>query len=48
MGTARAILQDGDVVILDESFAALDPESLSRALPRVLEHVPTLLVITHP
>jgi ATP-binding cassette subfamily B protein len=45
---ARALLQRADLVILDESFAALDPESLHRALGYVLEQAPTLLVIAHP
>ncbi len=29
---ARALLQDAELVVLDESFAALDPENLQRAL----------------
>jgi hypothetical protein len=29
-------------------LAALDPETLRQALPCVLEHAPTLLVIAHP
>jgi ATP-binding cassette subfamily B protein len=45
---ARAILQKADLVILDESFGALDPKSLRRALSCVLEQAPTLLVIAHP
>lgn len=45
---ARALLQGADMVLLDETFAALDPETLSRTLPRVLEQAPTLLVIAHP
>lgn len=45
---ARALLQRADLIVLDESFAALDPESLSRALRCVLERAPTLLVIAHP
>lgn len=44
---ARALLQGADVVVLDESFAALDPESLDRALGCVLERAPALLVIAH-
>ena len=35
-------------LILDESFAALDPETLRQALRCVLERAPTLLVIAHP
>jgi ATP-binding cassette subfamily B protein len=45
---ARAILQGVDFLILDESFAALDPQSLQRAMACVLERAPTLLVIAHP
>jgi ATP-binding cassette subfamily B protein len=45
---ARTLLQDADLVILDESFAALDPENLQRAMNSVLERAPTLLVIAHP
>ncbi len=45
---ARALLQGAEVVILDESFAALDPENLQRALHTALERAPTLLVIAHP
>jgi ATP-binding cassette subfamily B protein len=45
---ARALLQRAELVILDESFAALDPESLRQSLSCVLERAPTLLVIAHP
>jgi ABC-type bacteriocin/lantibiotic exporter with double-glycine peptidase domain len=45
---ARALLQGADVVVLDESFAALDPATLRQALPCVLERAATLLVIAHP
>ena len=45
---ARALLQGADLVVLDESFAALDPETLHRALRCVLDRVSTLLVIAHP
>jgi len=45
---ARALLQRADVVVLDESFAALDPETLRRALRCVLARAATLLVIAHP
>ena len=45
---ARALLQRADMIVLDESFAALDPENLQRALRCVLERAPTLLVIAHP
>ncbi len=45
---ARALLQGADLVLLDESFAALDPENLRRALACSLNRAPTLLVIAHP
>ncbi len=45
---ARALLQNADMVVLDESFAALDPENLHRALRCVLKRTRTLVVIAHP
>ena len=45
---ARALLQNADLVILDESFAALDPENLKGALECTLQHAKTLMVIAHP
>jgi ATP-binding cassette subfamily B protein len=45
---ARALLQRADMIILDESFAALDPETLRRALAVVLETAAAVLVIAHP
>ena len=45
---ARALLQDADLVVLDESLAALDPETFHRSLRCVLDRVSTLLVIAHP
>ena len=45
---ARALLQDASLVILDESFAALDPENLQTALECVLRRAATLMVIAHP
>ncbi|WP_394821474.1 ATP-binding cassette domain-containing protein [Pendulispora albinea] len=45
---ARALLQRADVVILDESFASLDPETQTKALECVLKRAPTLVVIAHP
>jgi ATP-binding cassette subfamily B protein len=44
---ARALLQNADLVVLDESFAALDPENLQLVLQCVLKRAPTLLVIAH-
>jgi ABC-type multidrug transport system fused ATPase/permease subunit len=43
-----ALLQGADVVVLDESFAALDPATLRLALHCALERATTLLVIAHP
>jgi ATP-binding cassette subfamily B protein len=45
---ARAVLQDAACLILDESFAALDPPTLHQALRCVLERAPVLVVIAHP
>jgi len=45
---ARAILQGAPLVILDESFAALDPETLEQCLECALRRAPSLLVIAHP
>jgi ATP-binding cassette subfamily B protein len=44
---ARALLQRAEVVVLDESFAALDPDNLSAALTSVLQRAPTLITIAH-
>jgi ATP-binding cassette subfamily B protein len=45
---ARALLQNADLVVLDESFAALDPETLGQVLRCVLDRASTVLVIAHP
>jgi ATP-binding cassette subfamily B protein len=45
---ARALLQDSELVVLDESFAALDPETLQLAMKCVLQRAKTLVVIAHP
>jgi ATP-binding cassette subfamily B protein len=45
---ARALLQRADLLAFDESFAALDPENLDRALKTVLDRASTVLVIAHP
>lgn len=45
---ARALLQNSELVILDESFAALDPENLRRSLTCTLDLAKTVMVIAHP
>ncbi|MGA1865104.1 MAG: ABC transporter ATP-binding protein [bacterium] len=44
---ARALLQKADLIILDETFAALAPQTLEQCLQCVLRRAQTLLVITH-
>jgi len=44
---ARALLQGAELIVLDESFAALDPENLRRALECVLRRARSVLVIAH-
>jgi ATP-binding cassette subfamily B protein len=44
---ARALLQDPELIVLDESLAALDPENLRLALECVLRRARALLVIAH-
>ncbi|WP_437784479.1 ATP-binding cassette domain-containing protein [Sorangium sp. So ce1097] len=45
---ARALLQKADVVILDESFGALDPLTARECVGAVIERAPALVVIAHP
>jgi ATP-binding cassette subfamily B protein len=45
---ARTLLQGAELILLDESFAALDPTNLQHALACVLRRAPTVLVIAHP
>ncbi len=45
---ARALLQGAPLVLLDESFGALDPETLERSLACVLQRAPALVLIAHP
>jgi ATP-binding cassette, subfamily B, bacterial len=45
---ARALLQGAELIVLDESFAALDPDTLRQAMECVLKRAPTLLVVAHP
>jgi ATP-binding cassette, subfamily B, bacterial len=44
---ARALLRNSDLLILDESFSALDPATLQDVLGCVLNRARTLLVISH-
>src|SRR5207253_6448750 len=45
---ARALLQGAEMVILDESFGALDPETLRQCLRCTRSRAATLMVIAHP
>lgn len=45
---ARALLQRAEVVILDENFGALDPETQQAALRTAWLRARTLVVIAHP
>jgi ATP-binding cassette, subfamily B, bacterial len=44
---ARALLQKAEIVVLDESLAALDPENLRQCLECILRRAPTLILIAH-
>ncbi len=45
---ARALLQKAELTVLDESFAALDPETLGRCMECAFRRAKTLIVIAHP
>jgi ATP-binding cassette subfamily B protein len=45
---ARALLQGAEVVLVDESFGALDPYTLRVAIDATWAQAPTLVVIAHP
>jgi len=45
---ARALLQNPDVLLLDESFAQLDPENMHLALSAVAARSSAVLLIAHP
>jgi ATP-binding cassette subfamily B protein len=47
MFIARALLQRADITVLDESFGALDPETLRAVIPCVLRRAGTLVVFAH-
>jgi ATP-binding cassette, subfamily B, bacterial len=45
---ARALLQKASIIVLDESFAALDPETMVKVMQCVFKRAPAMLVIAHP
>jgi len=45
---ARALLQRAKLIILDESFAALDPETLQGVMACVQRRAGSLVVVAHP
>lgn len=45
---ARTLLQDANLVVLDESFGALDPVNLKRAIGCARQRASTLAVVAHP
>jgi ATP-binding cassette subfamily B protein len=45
---ARALLQGAELTVMDESFAALDPEALERCLECAIRRARSLVVIAHP
>ena len=44
---ARALLQGADLVVLDESFAELDPDNLQRCLPEAAGLSKSMIVVAH-
>jgi ATP-binding cassette subfamily B protein len=44
----RALLQRAEIIILDESFGALDSNTLEQTLQCVMRRAPTLIVVAHP
>jgi ATP-binding cassette subfamily B protein len=45
---ARALLQRADVTVFDETFGALDPETLADCLVCAMEQSDALVVVAHP
>jgi ATP-binding cassette, subfamily B, bacterial len=45
---ARALLQRAELIVLDETFGALDPLTVRGCLDTVLRRSPALIVIAHP
>lgn len=44
---ARALLQQADLVVLDESLAGLDPATYQRAMATIEAEAPSILIILH-
>jgi len=44
----RALLSRGDLLVLDESLSALDPESLASAHQSLHRRAPSVLMVAHP
>jgi ATP-binding cassette subfamily B protein len=44
---ARSLLQDAEILVFDESFGALDPETLKRAVACTRRRAKNLIVIAH-
>jgi ABC-type molybdenum transport system ATPase subunit/photorepair protein PhrA len=44
----RALLQRPELMLLGESFSALDPENLRQSLECVMRRAETLMVLAHP
>ena len=45
---ARALIQDADLILLDETFGALDPVTMKLCVDAATERAKALLVIAHP
>lgn len=44
---ARSLLQRPDAIVLDESLASLDPETLDQVVSCLMKRAPALLVVAH-
>ena len=44
---ARALLQSPELLVLDESFSALDPETFAQCLDTIVRRAPSILLIAH-
>jgi ATP-binding cassette subfamily B protein len=45
---ARTLLQKAELIVLDENFGALDPETMKLSIKCVASRASSLLVIAHP